>query len=72
MRGTPKNKAKARNRGWLWLLLVPFFALCWPPFFNTVEPDLFGIPFFYWYQFLWVFLTPALTWLVYVKTELRR
>jgi hypothetical protein len=69
MRGTPGKNNRARNRGWLWLLLVPFVVLCWPPFYNVIEPDLFGIPFFYWYQFLWVFLTPALTWLVYVKTE---
>ena len=58
-----------RNRAWLWLLLVPFIALFWVPFYNSVEPTLFGIPFFYWYQFLWVFLTPALTWVVYAKTE---
>ena len=66
MRGTSR---KPRNRAWLWLLLVPFVALFWVPFFNVLEPRLFGIPFFYWYQFLWVFLTPALTYFVYVKTE---
>ena len=65
MRQTTTNH---KNRGWLWLLLVPFIALFWVPFYNMVGPDLFGIPFFYWYQFLWVFLTPAITWLVYVKT----
>ena len=69
MRGTPGKPKKARDRRWLWLLPVPFIALGWPPFYNAIEPDFFGIPFFYWYQFLWVFLTPALTWLVYVKTE---
>jgi hypothetical protein len=68
MRGNEKSKNKGHNRGWLWLLLVPFVTLGWPPFYNTIEPDLFGIPFFYWYQFLWVFLTPVLTWLVYLKT----
>ncbi len=64
-----KPAHKSKPRAWLFLLLVPFVALGWPPFYNVVEPDFFGLPFFYWYQFLWVFLTPALTYLVYVKTE---
>jgi hypothetical protein len=47
----------------LWLnllLLIPFVALLWVPFYNAVEPTLWGIPFFYWYQFLWVILTSLL------------
>ena len=56
-------------RRWRWLLLIPFIGLIWVPFFNTIEPTFFGIPFFYWYQFLWVFLTPALTYWVYSKTD---
>jgi hypothetical protein len=57
------------DRRWRWLLLLPFIGLMWVPFFNRVEPDFFGLPFFYWYQFLWVFLTPAITYWVYVKTD---
>ena len=30
-----------------------------------VEPRLGGFPFFIWYQFLWVFLTSALTYTAY-------
>jgi len=26
------------------------------PFFNRTTPELFGIPFFYWYQMLWTVL----------------
>ena len=66
MNGSP---AKPRNRAWLLLLLLPFAGLFWVPFYNRIEPSFFGLPFFYWYQFLWVFLTPALTWFVYKKTE---
>jgi hypothetical protein len=47
------------------LLLVPFVALLWVPFYNSIEPAIWGIPFFYWYQFLWVVLTSAL--IVWVK-----
>ena len=28
--------------------------------YDRVEPRLFGFPFFYWYQLLWVFLAAAL------------
>nr|WP_245003828.1 DUF3311 domain-containing protein [Bradyrhizobium liaoningense] len=35
------------------------------PFYNTREPQLFGFPFFYWYQLAWVPLTSLLTWIVY-------
>ena len=32
------------------LLLVPYIALLWVPFYNRIEPTLLGIPFFYWFQ----------------------
>ena len=42
------------------MLALPFVALLWVPFYNAIEPTLWGIPFFYWYQFLWVILTSVL------------
>lgn len=50
------------------LLLVPFVGLLWVPFYNQELPSLFGFPFFYWYQLLWVPLTAFLIWIVY-KSE---
>jgi hypothetical protein len=47
------------------LLLVPFIALLWIPFYNRDLPALFGFPFFYWYQLLWVPLTAGMIWIVY-------
>ena len=47
------------------LLLLPFIGLLWVPFYNFVEPELFGFPFFYWYQLAWVPITSVLIWLVY-------
>lgn len=47
------------------LLLLPFFALLWVPFYNAETPSLFGFPFFYWYQLLWVPLTSLIIWIVY-------
>jgi len=56
------------SRAWNLLLALPFVALLWVPFYNSVEPAAWGIPFFYWYQFVWVLLTAALTVLVHRLT----
>lgn len=48
-----------------WLLLVPYVALLAVPWYARPAPALWGFPFFYWYMFLWVILTSALTGLVY-------
>jgi hypothetical protein len=36
------------------LLIVPYVAVLWPPFYDHAEPSLAGVPFFYWYQMLWI------------------
>ncbi len=46
------------------LLLLPFIGLLWVPFYNQALPDLFGFPFFYWYQILWVPVSSLLTLIV--------
>ena len=48
------------------LLLVPFVALLWVPSYDRLEPQLFGIPFFYWYQMAWTLLGAACTLPVYL------
>ncbi len=54
------------KHSWLSLvLLVPYVALLWLPFYNDVRPSLLGFPFFYWYQFLWVPLTSLIIYIVY-------
>jgi hypothetical protein len=50
------------------LLLIPYLGLLWVPFYNARTPELFGFPFFYWYQFAWVPITALLTWIVYRST----
>ena len=52
------------------LLFVPLLVL-WVPFYNTVEPTLFGFPFFYWYQLAWIFVSMFITAFVYYATEPR-
>lgn len=58
-----------KKRRWYWLLIVPFIATLWPPFYAHADPPLFGFPFFYWYQLLWVVLTAGLVWGIYVATR---
>ena len=40
-------------------------ALLFPTLYAHAEPRLAGIPFFIWYQFLWVILGVGITGLVY-------
>ena len=54
---------------WHWsriLLLIPFIAVLWVPFYDRAEPSLAGFPFFYWYQLLWVILSVAVIGVVYL------
>jgi hypothetical protein len=64
-----RKSASAGSRWWLLLLVLPFVGLLWVPFYNRIEPSVFGIPFFYWYQFLWVPLTSLIIGLVHVMTR---
>jgi membrane protein implicated in regulation of membrane protease activity len=47
------------------LLLAPFVALLWVSSYAKDDPRLWGFPFFYWYQFLWVLLASVLTYTAY-------
>ena len=54
---------------WYLLFVILFVFVLWPPLYNRVEPSLGGIPFFYWYQLLWVIIAAILTAIVYFATE---
>jgi hypothetical protein len=64
-----ESKTRRRWSWWYLLLLIQFIAVLWPPFYNKLEPVLFGMPFFYWYQLLWIIIGAALTAAVYVATK---
>jgi cytochrome b561 len=55
----------ARLRAVHLLLLLPFIAMLWVGFYNRAEPSIAGIPFFYWFQLLWIPLGAVLLWPVY-------
>ena len=64
--------AKLKPGRWNWwylLFLVQFVAVLWPPFYNSVEPRWIGIPFFYWYQMLWVVISALVTAVIYFATD---
>jgi hypothetical protein len=67
-RRPPAGAAGPRDR-WYWLLVLPFLALLYPPLYAHVTPRIFGIPFFYWYQAVWLIVTAGITTLVYRKTR---
>jgi Protein of unknown function (DUF3311) len=63
--------SRARRAAYL-LLLVPFIGTLWVPFYNFREPALAGVPFFYWYQLLWIPISAGLTAFVYFVTREKR
>ena len=48
------------------LLLLPFVAVLWVPFYNRVQPTIWSFPFFYWFQLLWIILSGVIIGLVYI------
>jgi membrane protein implicated in regulation of membrane protease activity len=47
------------------LLAAPVVALMWVSTYAKSGPKLWGFPFFFWYQFLWVFLAATCTSIAY-------
>ncbi|MEU1163060.1 DUF3311 domain-containing protein [Streptomyces sp. NPDC005921] len=46
-------------------LVAPFVAMLWVGSYAKTDPEFIGIPFFYWYQMLWVLISTALTMTAY-------
>jgi hypothetical protein len=72
MAAAPNLPTKKRAPWWIWpLLAAPYGALCFPQIYARTTPELFGFPFFYWYQFAWVVLTSTLLGVVYKQLKSR-
>ncbi len=56
---------------WVYLLAIPIVLPLFTPFYNRVDPQLFGIPAFYWIQLAFVPLSALVTGTVYLKTRKR-
>jgi hypothetical protein len=62
---TERKMSPTKRRVWYVILFIPFFVAIWVPLFNRVEPALYGIPFFYWFQFIWIVVAAIVTALAY-------
>jgi hypothetical protein len=60
------GSARTGRRAILLLLIIPFIGTLWVPSYAFTAPELWGIPFFYWYQFLWIAIGAAITIVVYL------
>ena len=64
--GGPGDSAPPTNKPLLIaagvLLALPIVALLWVPSYARETPRLGGVPFFFWYQFLWVFICAGMTY----------
>jgi hypothetical protein len=67
MQGEPGKRG--RWSWWYLLFIVQFVAVLWPPFYNKVEPYFLGVPYFYWYQLLWVIISAVLTAIIYLAVR---
>lgn len=47
-------------------LLVPLVAVLWVSSYDKTGPELGGVPFFYWYQLLWVPISALFTVAAYL------
>jgi hypothetical protein len=58
-----------RNRPIWWLvgilLLIPIVMPLMVNLYAREDPELFGFPFFFWYQFMWIPLAAGLTYIAY-------
>jgi hypothetical protein len=65
-----KNRPGRRPSSlWYLLLVAPFIAMFWVSSYNSLEPTWGGVPFFYWYQLLWIPIGAVLTLIVYFATH---
>jgi hypothetical protein len=66
---TSERARRGRLSFWYLLFLIQFVAVLWPPFFNRAAPYWMGIPFFYWYQLLWVIISAVITAVIYLAVR---
>jgi len=60
---------RRRRRGrWYWGFLIPLALVVSVPLYNRDEPSLWGLPFFYWVQMLFVIIGAVVTAAIYRLT----
>ncbi|MGC8537739.1 MAG: DUF3311 domain-containing protein [Candidatus Micrarchaeia archaeon] len=51
------------------LIIIPFIAYLALPLYNTEFPEVYGLPFFYWYQIIWLPISGALFYIAAVLID---
>lgn len=51
------------------LLIIPYIGTLWVSTYASITPEVWGIPFFYWYQFLWIAIGAAIIIVVYLAED---
>jgi hypothetical protein len=64
----PQPAKSKRFSPWSLLLFLPALGLMFPGLYARQTPQLFEIPFFYWYQIAWILLSAIITAVVYRAT----
>jgi hypothetical protein len=72
--GVRRKQPGVRPRSWWrrfapYLLIIPYIGTLWVSSYASLRPEIWGIPFFYWYQFLWIGIGAAITIAVYLSEE---
>jgi Protein of unknown function (DUF3311) len=65
-----RPQAGGRSR-WQWLVVVAVVIPLLTPLYNRLQPQLFGLPFFYWSQMAFIGLAACVTAAVYLATKRR-
>lgn len=59
--------SRAKRAVWIVMLFaIPYVPVMWVALYNHTQPALFGIPFFYWFQFVWIIVTAIVTAVTYL------
>jgi Protein of unknown function (DUF3311) len=64
-----RRAERSDHSPWNWLLVLPLLATLFPSLYNKLDPQLFDIPFFYWYQLAAIGISVIVTLIVYTKTR---
>ena len=69
---TQPRTARTHAGTWIVIAIVLAAALIgtlWVPFYNHLTPTLWGFPFFYWYQLMWVPIVAILSAIAYLLSR---
>jgi hypothetical protein len=67
--GAVSRTAPMRRKGFQWLLVIPLVLPLLVPLYNRMDPQVLGVPFFYWFPFACGVFACAIMTFVYLVTK---